>query len=280
MTSSHSILIVDDELGIRLALAETLRKEGYQVETVESGEAALEYVTRQEFDLVLLDLNLKGIQGTEVLAALHQQLPDIVVIMLTAYASLESAVEALRQGAQDYLFKPCSSDELRQSIRRGLSSRQQKLRQRDLLDQLEHHMATNLANLRAVMAEQTAPSAPARPPKVVTPAVVQEVEDPGRFLQRGGLTADLLRHVITLEGHLLELSVTEFKLLAYLLSEAPRVVPPQELIQQVLGYDSDPWEAKELIRSHIYHIRQKFTAISRSSTLIQTVRGVGYTIAE
>ncbi len=77
---------------------------------------------------------------------------------------------------------------------------------------------------------------------------------------------------------LLELSPTEFDLLAYLVSEAPRVVPPQELIREVQGYASDAQEAAEIIRSHVYHIRRKMqTAAGRS--VIATSRGVGYSVA-
>ena len=107
--STARILVVDDESSIRLFLEETLTNDGHQVVSAVSGEEALVLIAEQSFDLALLDLNLTGIGGMEVLAALRRQSPDTVVIILTAHASLETAVEALRQGAHDYLFKPCKT---------------------------------------------------------------------------------------------------------------------------------------------------------------------------
>jgi DNA-binding response OmpR family regulator len=251
--NSPTILVVDDEEGIRYFLERFLTREGYQVITVPSGEAALACLTSTEFDVVLLDLKMKGIGGLDVLADLRQRWPATSVIILTAHGSLESAVEALRRGAHDYLFKPCKTLDLRESIRAGLIKRQEQLQLRGL------------------------PTGPIefKPPadSLVGPA------HPDRFLQHSGLIVDSIRHVITLDGVLLELSPTEFDLLAYLVSEAPRVVPPQELIREVQGYSSTEREAAEIIRSHIYHIRRKMQTATGHST-VHTVRGIGYTLAD
>jgi len=98
-------------------------------------------------------------------------------------------------------------------------------------------------------------------------------------MQHSGLIVDSIRHVITLDGVLLELSPTEFDLLAYLVSEAPRVVPPQELIREVQGYSSTAQEAAETIRSHISHIRRKVQSAAGRS-VVRTARGIGYAIDE
>jgi DNA-binding response OmpR family regulator len=283
MDMTASILVVDDEESIRFFLQELLTRDGYQVAAVESGEAALEQIAVEEFDLALVDLKLKGIGGTEVLAALRQQSPDTAVIMLTGHGSLETAVEALRQGAHDYLFKPCKTVELRESIRTGLLNRQRQLKQRDLLQQLERQLVGSLREVRATIAEQPiTPSSVAAIEQFIPPSLVIEElpEEEARFLQRAGLIVDFMRHVITLDGHLLELSPTEFDLLAYLISEAPRVVPPQELVREVQGYDSEQWGARETMRYHIYRIRQKIKTAAGRANVIRTVRGVGYTINE
>ncbi len=271
MLPKAKILIVDDEANIRASLEEMLARDGHQVIAVESGEAALELISRatQEFDLALIDLKMKGVGGIEVLTALRQQLPDTVAIVLTAHASLETAVEALRQGAHDYLFKPCKPAELRESIRKGLLSRQQT-QQSGLLHQLEQ-MADSLEHIRATIAEQ--PDKPSLP-------ISKPAERHRRFLQRGGLIVDLLRHVITLDGHLLDLSPTEFDVLVHLIQEAPRVVSPQELVREVQGYESEQWEASEIVRQHIYRIRQKIKEATGRTDVVRTVRGVGYTMAE
>lgn len=270
------ILVVDDEASIRFALEKVLTRDGHQVVAVESGEAALEEISEEEFDLALIDLRLKGMGGMEVLAALRQQSPATVPIVLTAHASLESAVEALRQGAHDYLFKPCKTVELRDSVRTGLLKRRQDLRQRELLirellEQLQGDLSENIKRLQAEAIEATAERGDSD-----SETIVEE----GRFLQRGDLIVDLMRHVITLDGQLLELSPTEFDLLAYLVSEAPRVISPQELVREVHGYESEPWEASDAVRSHIYRIRRKIKQATDRKGVIRTVRGVGYALDE
>ncbi len=281
MNTKAKILVVDDESGIRFFLEEMLTNDGHQVVAVDSGQAALKRITAEGFDLVLLDLKLKDVGGMEVLATLRQRSPDTVVILLTGHASLETAVEALRHGAHDYLFKPCKTLELRESIRTGLLKRQQKARQRGLLHQLEQHLSS-LHELRAAIAEQSPLPSPATVVEQLDASYLDKepAEEQARFLRRGGLIVDLTRHVITLQGHLLELSPTEFGLLAYLVSEAPRVVPPQELVREVQGYETEPWEASETVRYHIYRIRQKIKAATGRDDVIRTVRGVGYTIDE
>ena len=122
------------------------------------------------------------------------------------------------------------------------------------------------------------------PPLTTNPLLLiadqHEETNEARFIKQGDLFVDLTRHVITLEDTLLELSPTEFKLLAYLASEAPRVISPQELVREVQGYESSPWEARDLARYHIYRIRQKVSQATGRDNLIRTVHGVGYTLNE
>lgn len=268
------ILAVDDDHAIRFFMEELLTRDGHEATVVSSGEAALPLLETTEFDLALIDLRLEGMSGTELLAILRQQAPDTVVIMLTGHGTLESAVEALRQGAHDYLFKPCKTTELRESIRRGLLKRQQKLAQRALLQQLEQQLRTTLQDVYTALGDTAA--APASALTLMPPAA-ELPEAEGRFLQQAGVIVDVMRHVITVEGQLLEASPTEFALLAYLIREAPRVVSPPELVREIQGYESSPWEARNLIRYYIYRLRQKIKALS-GRDLIETVRGVGYTI--
>ncbi len=259
------ILIIDDDEAVRGFLVEMLRDEGYHAFGAPSGEAALERIATQTFDLALIDLRLGGIDGMQVLAAVREQSPDTICVMLTAHASLGTAVEALRYGAYDYLFKPCKTLEIRECVRSGLQQRRRKLRQQHILAQLK----SLTDDLDRVDVDLDTPPPPNAPP-----------DDSPRFLRRGDLIVDFRRHIITLAGCLLELSPTEFDLLAYMLSEAPRVVPPQELVREVQGYESEAQEARDIVRSHIYHIRQKIVTATERQDVIKTVRGVGYTIAE
>jgi len=268
MGPEAKILIVEDEANIRASLEEILAQDGYRVVAVARGQSALDSLSSQTFDLALIDLKLPDMSGIEVMAGLRQAAADLVVIVLTAHASLETAVEALRQGAFDYLFKPCQPARLRDSVKKGLDQRQSQVRQRELMRQLES-LTSGLEEIRATISRQddqpvAAASLPGRGQK--------------RFLQQGTLVMDLLHHVVTLDDHLLELTPTEFDLLAYLLGQAPRAVSPQELVRQVQGYESKQWEASDIVRSHIYHIRQKIKAATERTDVIHTVRGVGYKI--
>jgi DNA-binding NtrC family response regulator len=169
--ANAKILIVDDEESIRFFLRELLERDGYTVAAAESGEVALKYIEQEEFDLALIDLKMRGISGTDVLRVLHTHAPDTVVIMLTGHGSLESAVEALRQGAHDYLFKPCKTIELRESIRVGLLNRRQKKKQRELLWQLEQHLSSTLDGVRATI-QQGGMAHSTLVPRVMPPAAV------------------------------------------------------------------------------------------------------------
>jgi DNA-binding NtrC family response regulator len=115
-----SILVVDDEKSQREILEMILSDEGYDVTTASSGEAALKFAKERRFDLALTDLKMTGMDGIELLQHLLAQDSSIIVILLTAHGSIESAKDALRRGAFDYLQKPYDRDTLLQTIRRAL----------------------------------------------------------------------------------------------------------------------------------------------------------------
>jgi DNA-binding response OmpR family regulator len=270
MHPTFRILVVDDEPSIRYFVEETLTDEGYQVVCVDSGEAALACIETQTFDLALIDLRLPGVSGIDVLTSLRRHSPDTTIIVLTAHASLDTAVEALRQGAHDYLFKPCEPDQLRASVRSGLVKRQRELRQQKVLARLEQTLNDNLTDILATAFE-----------RVITPSLIPEsAEEQKQFPQQSRLAIDCARHMVTLDSHPLELSPTEFSVLAHLLEQAPRVVPHQELARKVMAYESEPWEVRDIVRSHIYRIRRKAKAIAGDTDIIRTVRGIGYTISD
>ncbi len=122
-TPRAQILIIDDEPIIRATLAEYLHQEGFAVEVVADGEAAVELAGRKRFDVALCDVNLPGMDGIEVLQHLLQINPETFVLLITAYATVENAVEAFQKGAQDYLMKPILLDEVSNKIRRLLALR-------------------------------------------------------------------------------------------------------------------------------------------------------------
>ncbi len=116
---SH-ILVVDDELGMREVLEFMMQREGYTVTCAESGRQAIALLKKTHFDLLLCDIKLGDITGLEVLRASKEQAPDTVVIMISAYATTETAVEAMNAGAYDYVPKPFDNEELKQTIANAL----------------------------------------------------------------------------------------------------------------------------------------------------------------
>ena len=134
--ATSKILVVDDEQSVATTIKAILQLDGNDVTAVTTGKEALEQLRETEFDVVLTDLRLDDLDGIEVLRETQKLWPDTVSIMLTGYASLESAVTALRSGAYDYLIKPSDVDELRATIGRALERR--RLRQRLVeLEQLD-----------------------------------------------------------------------------------------------------------------------------------------------
>ena len=117
MTEKANILIIDDEETIRDSCSQALRKDGYTVKTAQDGSEGLELFKKELFHAVLLDLKLPGIDGIQVLGELKQENPDTPVIIITGYASVESAVETMRLGAFDYMTKPFNDNELRARVR-------------------------------------------------------------------------------------------------------------------------------------------------------------------
>ncbi|HZB44772.1 MAG TPA: response regulator, partial [Pyrinomonadaceae bacterium] len=126
--AGHRILVVDDEENVRLTTAAILEHEGYTVETASDGREALHAVGRGHFDLVLTDLRMEDMDGITLLHELQTRHPNIVTVVLTGYASIESSIDALRQGVYDYLVKPCVVDDLKRTIRRALQHREQRAR--------------------------------------------------------------------------------------------------------------------------------------------------------
>ena len=110
--SSTKIFIVDDELVMRKSLSGWLERDGYEVDTAESGEEAIEKLKETRFDLLLVDIKMEGISGLDVLKHVRESDPDVAVVMITAYGSISTAIEAMKNGAHDYLLKPFDPDEL------------------------------------------------------------------------------------------------------------------------------------------------------------------------
>jgi PAS domain S-box-containing protein len=145
MIKGSRILIVDDEQPIRTACAKILSEDGAWTETAEDGRAGLEKARKTPFDLALVDLKMPQMDGMELLAHLTQLDPEIIKIVITGYATLETAIEAVQKGAYDYIPKPFTPGELRTRVDRGLEKRSLLLEAKRLREERERNLL-ELAN--------------------------------------------------------------------------------------------------------------------------------------
>jgi two-component system sensor histidine kinase/response regulator len=130
MSETRKILVVDDEIGICEGIQRALSREGFQVDSAYEGDSGLKKVRTEEYDLVLIDVMLPGINGIELISLIHAVDPEIICIIITGYATVELAVQAIKGGAHDFLTKPFSVDELLHTVNQGFEHRQLSLQAR------------------------------------------------------------------------------------------------------------------------------------------------------
>ena len=248
------ILIVDDDAGVRESLEELLRLEDYQADSSGSGEDALEALS-EGFDLVLLDIKMPGIDGVEVMHEIRKYHPDTRIIIITGYGSLESAIDAIRSGAQDYMLKPYTADDILLSINKALSEKESRTRKEILIEQLESSL-DQLKDVEGIRTEEL----PAR--RVVS-------------LPRG-ITVDLERREMWRGADRVRLTPTESKLLSIFLENRGRVMNHQEIVFLVQGFEILEWEAPEVLRPMISRLRKKLALFPGVEEWVSNVRGTGY----
>jgi DNA-binding response OmpR family regulator len=241
------ILIVDDEDAIRFFAGYGLGRAGWQVHEVSTGEAALAWLEYNSCDVILLDLHMPGVDGLAVLRETRKRWPDTMVVIMTAYASLDSAIEAVRQGAFDYLQKPCQIDDIVACTNRAMAEKMK----RDTQSQL------------ALQAKN-----------IPSP---DNNHDPGPTLvvKSGALAVELGSHAVFLKGKRLSLTPTEYGLLEILANSVGQPIPITRLIEEGLGYNAGDTQAQETLRVHISRLRRKL-----GDEYILTVRGGSYILAD
>ncbi|MBE0696314.1 MAG: response regulator transcription factor [Anaerolineaceae bacterium] len=233
------ILIVDDEEVARLTLAEILRLEGFQIKTVNSGEAAVEVLNSETFDVMILDLKMNGMSGIDVLNNMMDSRPELSVIILTAYGSFDTAIQAIRYHVHDYLLKPASPDQVLTSIESALEKKR--------LD--AHTIADNRSVYRGRVEE----------------------------LPGGAILAWEKRQISWSSGSL-SLTPTEAKLLKILFERKNEMVMHTDLVFMIQGYRLDMEEAAKILRPVVSRLRQKLTSVPEWGDRIKNVRGAGYVL--
>ena len=226
------ILIVDDEDTLRHFLRLALEDEGYRVSEAADGQSALDLLERETFDLALVDLRMAGVDGLEVMRQFRQRSPETQIIILTAYASVPSAVEALRHGAHDYLTKPFKTDELLASVADGLARR------------------------------RVPALAPQNPPEAQ--------------LTYGDIILDYSLRQVIRQGRVLNLTPTEFDLLACLMESPNVALDSVTMLRQIRGYEAIESEARAIVRVHVHRLRQELEPDPLNPRYVTTVAGGRY----
>jgi DNA-binding response OmpR family regulator len=238
------VLVVDDDDVGRMTLSEILHLEGFEVDEAEGGRAALERLGVGAYDVMLLDLKMPDLDGVAVLQQAAELAPETEVIVFTAHGSMESAIQAVRHGAYDYLLKPTCTQIILESVRRAVERKEEKSRAQ-----------TGMA-----------------------PATL-DAEGLGPISWRHRLRWDALRHVdgVGREGRTgIELTPAETRLLLALHQRRGHVVTCEELVREVQGYPVESWEAPAMIRPVISRLRLKVKQAGGDPDRIGTVRGSGY----
>lgn len=257
------ILIVDDEDHLRRSLSLILQKENYRVTTASNAEEALERLRSQEYDLMFLDLNLPGMSGIDLLVDVNKRVPHMPVLILTAHAALDSAIQAVRFGARDYLIKPLEPVMILTRVREILAERQQPARKREIVDQLQ----SLLTELQQMDGEPMSPA---------SALAAVSSDNPARFLKKGAFELDLHARHATLNGRYIPVTGVYFDYLATLLRYAPKAVAYVMLVKETQGYDVATAEARDLARWRIHELRKLIESDPEQPHYILTVRGMGY----
>ena len=234
-----NILVVDDEPVARQSLSEILRLEGYAVNAVPNGQAAVEYVRTHPVDLMIVDLRMPGMDGLEVVQVVNSVSPETEVILLTAFGSTETAIQALRLRIHDYLLKPAPPSQVVNTVKKGLARRDARLKARGgtAVDVDESELEISL---------------------------------------KDGTHIDLSRRVIQLKKQTIHLTPAEGRLLRVLIENPGRVFTHRELVLLVQGYDTSQREAPEILRPLVSRLRHKLETFPALSESIVSVRGTGY----
>jgi DNA-binding response OmpR family regulator len=256
------ILIVDDEINIRTGLKAILTRDGHQVMDVGSAEEALPILETFPCEAAIVDIRMPGMSGVDLLHEIKARWPAVAVLLLTGHGTLETAMQAIKEGAHDYLLKPAQPDAIRQAVASALTASRVRREETFLFQSLR----TSLDRLEQLPAgpNQAAPAPGSHPPRTIT---------------AGDLHIDLAAYEVRRGDQSISLTPSEFQLLVSLASRPGEAIDYVTLVQLALEYKAEPWEAKELIKRHVFALRQKIEPEPSSPRYILNVRGVGYRLA-
>lgn len=264
------ILIVDDDDNLRGSLADLLAEAGYATTEARNGQEALKLIAEgsggKTFDVLLSDIKMPGVDGLALLHHVRTTYPDLAVIMLTGYGTVDSAVQALREGAVNYLLKPTSKRQLLEALREAIEWRASRHQRQQLVDQV-------VSSLQALgMVDPNLEATLNRSFQTVTPTPVED-----RFLRVGELIIDQHRLMAIYQDNPLELTPTEFEILYCLMQAAGRVVTFEDIAFRLQGIRLERDEARTLLSTHLSNLRGKLR-VAGCEDYVKNSRGSGYFI--
>lgn len=263
MGTNHSILIIDDEPNLRRSLGLILQRAGYTITTASNASEAMHLLQAGAYDLTFLDIKLPDQNGIQLLPKIKDLYPDMPVLILTAHATLDTAIGAVRLGARDYLLKPIDPESILSRVNSVLSEHKPK-RRREITEQLQNL----LAELQSIDGKE----APLTAPDKLNPPT-----DPTRYLKCGPLTLDRHTHSVQFQGGSTSIPPTTFDYLVTLVRHSPMPVTYEKLVLESQAYQHlSRAEAKEITRWQMHEIRKLLESDPRHPQMIITVRDVGY----
>jgi DNA-binding response OmpR family regulator len=266
LTSPQKILIVDDEPDLRRSLAMVLQSEGYHLTEAGTVQAGIECVSREEFDLIFLDMKLPDGSGTNVFPTIQSKYPGLPVIILTGHATLETAIEAVHQGAREYLLKPADPEIILARTKALLEEKNLPHKRQEITTQIQ----SLLQELKQYNADKQAPAQEvAAPPST----------NPERYIKYGTLVVDLYTRHAMVVNKTVPFSSSTFEYLVTLMRHAPNVVSHQTLVREAQGYTVTRAEALDICRWQIHELRKGIEEHPDKPVHIITVRGMGYRMA-
>ncbi len=270
------VLLVDDDAIIRRMFDRVLQRSGYTVNIAADAENALESIEKDTVDIVISDIRMPGLSGLDLLRHVKENEIDCEVILMTSYASVDTAIQALREGAFDYLTKPVSQEKLIVCLERATDQISKARNRRNALKAVQSGLQAIMGDAAAAdFGDQMTETAVSAPAAKSEPQKKTQFPTSGQYLV-GPVTLDLDRFVIYVNDKQIDATPSEFEILHTLCRNPERVLTPQELVLAIRGYTVEAWEAKDVIRPHISNLRRKLLAASPEADIIGTVRSVGY----
>ncbi len=263
MGTNRSILIIDDEPNLRRSLGLILQRAGYAITTAADAAEALHLLHAGAYDLTFLDIKLPDQNGIQLLPQIKEIYPDMPILILTAHATLDTAIGAVRSGARDYLLKPVDPESILSRVECILNEVKPK-RRREITSQLQDL----LAELQSIDGKEVpnASSETSTPPP-----------DPARYLKCGPLQLDRHTHTVQYNENNTSLPPSTFDYLVTLVRHSPHPVTYEKLVLESQGYQHvSRAEAREIARWQMHEIRKVLENNLRHPELIITVRDVGY----